>query len=158
MKAVSGTRAVIVVLLAIVGAPGSTPAQQVRSSDSTEVAAVVARYRTALASGDSVSALALLAPDALILESGALQTREEYRARHLPADIGFARAVSSERGDMSITVRGDVAWASSTSTTTGEYRGRQINSRGAELMVLSRERDGWKIRAIHWSSRTRSPQ
>ena len=58
-----------------------------------------------------------------------------------------------------VVVRGDAAWVSSTSSTTGEYRGRQINSRGAELMVLSREPDGWKIRAIHWSSRnlTRAP-
>ena len=134
----------------------TVPAQG-RVSDSAEVAAVVARYDAALASGDSATALALLAADAVILETGGMETREEYRAHHLPADIGFARAVPSQQVAMRIVVRGDVAWASSTSTSTGEYRGRQINSRGAELMVLSREPDGWKIRAIHWSSRNRSP-
>jgi ketosteroid isomerase-like protein len=137
---------------------GSGPAgSQGRPSDSSEVAAVVVRYHAAMASGDSAAALALLAPDAIVLESGGKETREEYRAHHLPADIGFARAVPSQRADVKVTVRGDVAWASSTSTSQGEFRGRQVNSRGAELMVLSREPDGWRIRAIHWSSRSRSP-
>jgi ketosteroid isomerase-like protein len=47
-----------------------------------------------------------------------------------------------------------VAWATSTSTARGEFRGRPVNSEGAELMVLTRTPEGWKISAIHWSSRT----
>jgi ketosteroid isomerase-like protein len=90
-----------------------------------------------------------------VLESGGVETREEFRAHHLPADIAFAQAVKSERGLMRVFVRGDVAWASSTSTTTGDYRGRQVNSAGAELVVLARVGKEWKIAAIHWSSRTR---
>jgi hypothetical protein len=35
--------------------------------------------------------------------------------------------------------------------------GRAINSSGAELMVLVRTSSGWKISAIHWSSRARRP-
>ena len=61
------------------------------------------------------------------------------------------------RGPMRVVVRGDAAWVSSTSSTTGEYRGRQVDSSGAELMVLSRTPQGWRIAAIHWSSRTRRP-
>jgi len=125
------------------------------SSDSAAVAAVIERYHQALASGDSAGALALLAPDAVILESGGLETRAEYRSHHLPGDIRFAQAIRSARGPVAVTIRGDVAWATSTSTTQGDYNGRAINSTGAELMVLSREPDGWKIRAIHWSSRQR---
>lgn len=52
-----------------------------------------------------------------------------------------------------VAVRGDVGWVSSQSTSRGEIRGRQISSTGAELMVRSREANGWLIRAIHWSSR-----
>ena len=125
------------------------------SSDSAAVGGVIERYHRALADGDSAAALALLAPDAVILESGGLETREEYRSHHLPGDIQFARAVRSERGPVRVAVQGDVAWAVSTSTTQGTYRDRAIDSSGAELMVLSRQPDGWKIRAIHWSSRTR---
>ena len=123
--------------------------------DSAAVVAVVRAYHAALESGDSTAALALLATDAIIVESGGSETRDEYRAHHLPGDMAFARAIKAERGAVRVVVQGDVAWATSTSTTQGEYRGRQINSSGAELMVLSRSTTGWMIRAIHWSSRTR---
>ena len=125
------------------------------ASDSTDVVAVVVAYHAAMAAGDSAAALALLSPDATILESGGIETREEYRSHHLPADISFERAVKSERGPVRVVIQGDVAWAASTSTAQGEYRGRQINTSSAELMVLARTPNGWKIRAIHWSSRPR---
>ncbi len=125
--------------------------------DSSEVAAVVEKFHAALAAGDSVAALALLADDVVILESGTRESRADYRAHHLGADIAFARAVPSRRGPIRVQVRGDVAWATGTSTTEGEYRGRPVNSAGAELMVLVRETGGWKIHAIHWSSRSRRP-
>src|ERR671915_251863 len=123
--------------------------------DSATVASVVDHYHRALESADSVGALALLASDAVILESGGIETREEYRSHHLPADIAFARAVKGVRSPIRVVVRGDVAWATSTTTAQGEFRGRPVNSAGAELMVLTRTTDGWKINAIHWSSRSR---
>ncbi len=125
--------------------------------DSAAVAAVVERFHASLAAGDSTTALSLLAQDAVILESGGIETRNEYRSHHLPGDIGFARAIRSERGAKRVVVRGDVAWVTSTSTTSGDYRGRAVNSAGAELMVLTREGQQWQITAVHWSSRTRRP-
>lgn len=122
------------------------------SDDSTAIALTVQKYHEALSTGDSAAALALLAPDAVILEGGGVERREDYRGHHLPADIAFARGVPAERGAIRVVIRGDVAWASSTSTSKGTFRGRTINSRGAELMVLTREGSGWQIRAIHWSS------
>jgi ketosteroid isomerase-like protein len=119
------------------------------------VAAVVERFHGALSAGDSAIALQLLAEDAMILESGSAESRADYRAHHLPADIAFARGVRSERTPVRVSVVGDVAWAWSTSTTRGEFNGRQVNSVGAELMVLARTPDGWRIRAIHWSTRAR---
>lgn len=127
------------------------------SADSAEVAATVDRFHRALAEADSVGALGLLTPDVQILESGGMEDRAEYRSHHLGADIEFARAVPSRRGPTSVRVHGDVAWATSTSTTEGTFRGRAINSAGAELMVLVRTPQGWRIAAIHWSSRNRRP-
>lgn len=124
-------------------------------SDSADVAAVVDQFHRALATGDSAAALALLAPDAEILESGGVETRAEYRSHHLPGDIAFARAVRSQREPIRVRVRGDVAWATSTSTAQGQYRDRAVNSQGAELMVLTRTLQGWRIAAVHWSSRAR---
>ncbi|MEW5926990.1 MAG: DUF4198 domain-containing protein [Gemmatimonadota bacterium] len=134
---------------------GQPVAAASEASDSAAVAAVVERYHRALASGDSVAALGLLAPDAVILESGGVETRAEYRSHHLASDIEFARAVPSQRGPVRVRVQGDAAWATSTSTTQGQFRGRAVNSAGAELMVLTRAPNGWRIAAIHWSSRTR---
>lgn len=124
-------------------------------ADSAAVAALVLAFHAALANGDSVSAMSLLAADAVILESGGEETREEYRSHHLAGDMAFARAIQSSRGAVRVTIQGDVAWTTSTSTTVGTYRDRAINSAGAELMVLTRTPDGWRIRAIHWSSRAR---
>lgn len=137
----------------------SLPSRQLTTSptasDSSDVASVVSRYHDALATGDSATALSLLTEDALILEGGGVESRADYRAHHLPADIAFARAIRAQRGPIRVRVRGDVAWTSSTSTTQGDYNGRAINSVGAESMVLLREAQTWRISSIHWSSRTR---
>ena len=134
------------------GAP-SAARSPVAASDSADVAAVVDGFHKALAAGDSAAALAPLAPDVVVLESGGIETRDDYRAHHLPADIEFARAVPGARSGARVVVSGDVAWVSATSTTRGEFRGRPVNSVGAELVVLARAGGPWRIRAIHWSSR-----
>jgi ketosteroid isomerase-like protein len=133
----------------------AAPALAQVPSDSMAVAAVVDRYHHALAAGDSGLALALLSPNAIIVESGDVESLLEYRSHHLPADIAFARAVKANRSAVHVIVRGDVAWTNATSTTQGMYRGKTVNSTGAESMVLTRSPDGWTISAIHWSSRNR---
>lgn len=142
-----------------IGATASSDRQATAASavDSAEVAQAVNDYQKALSSGDSARALALLAPDAVILESGGVETRSEYRSHHLASDIAFAKAVASNRGPLHVTVAGNTAWTASTSTTQGTFNGRAINSLGAESMVLTKGANGWLIRAIHWSSRTRRP-
>jgi ketosteroid isomerase-like protein len=145
-------RRTLALLLALVPSLANA---QATPPDSVLVLRTVAEFHQALSRGDSTAALALLAPDVIILESGGREDRDEYRAHHLPADIEFARAVPSRVGPMKVTIVGDVAWVSSTSETTGTFRERPINSVGAELIVLSRHQGGWRIRAIHWSSRTR---
>ena len=126
-------------------------------SDSAAVAQAVNDFHKAVSSGDSTAALALLATDAVILESGGMESRAEYRSHHLAGDIGFAKAVTSTDGPVNVTVAGNTAWTHRTSTTQGTFNGRAINSSGAESMVLTKEASGWRIRAIHWSSRNRRP-
>ncbi len=124
--------------------------------DSAAVATIVVKFHAALAAGDSLGALALLADDVVILESGGVESRTEYRSHHLRSDIQFERAVKIDRGPILVRFRGDVAWTSSTSQAQGEMNGRAVNSRSAELMVLVRSPGGWKISAIHWSSQRRT--
>ncbi len=131
-------------------------APAVATSDSAAVARVVAAFHAAIGRADSATALAALAADVSIMESGDIERLSDYRAHHLAADIAFARAVPSSNSPFEVKVAGDAAWVTSTSTTLGSFHGRAVNSTGAELMVLSRDAAGaWRIRAIHWSSHRR---
>lgn len=123
-----------------------------QGADSTAIIAVVESFHRALAKGDGPAAMALLAPDAMILESGEAQTREEYERAHLREDIEFARAVPGVRSAPTVRQEGPVAWTTMNSEAVGSFKGRAINSKGTELMVLTQTPAGWRIRAIHWSS------
>jgi len=157
----AGAVAFVASLLAALLTPGAVlaiqPAQRVSAAatDSADVVAVVARFHAALTAGDSTAALALLASDVMILESGGVETREQYRSGHLRGDIAFARSIQSTRAVAQVRIDGTTAWVVSTSVTQGESNGRQVNSTGAELMVLRKAAGAWQIVAIHWSSRAR---
>ena len=126
---------------------GETP-----SAPADAILAAVNGFHDALRRGDAKAAMELLAPDATVLESGAAQTREEYEKHHLSEDIAFSRAMTTTNSTPTVVMEGDTAWVSSTSRVTGTFEGREVNSAGAELMVLTNSPGGWRIRAIHWSS------
>jgi ketosteroid isomerase-like protein len=144
----------LLLIASVLASPSAIHAQAARS-DSADAVAVVARFHASLAAGDSAAALSLLSADALIVETGGVETRSDYRAHHLPADIKFAQAVPAMRTVVRVTVQGDAAWIVSTSVSQGESNGRPVNSAGAELVVLRRGPSGWLITAVHWSSRNR---
>ena len=125
-------------------------------ADSVAVANVVKDFHNALSKGDSARALMLLADDAVILESGYVERRSEYRSHHLPEDIKFAIAVASKRGPLQVTIRGQTAWTGGTSISKGRFGGKPIDAIGAESMLLTKESAGWRIRSIHWSSHKRA--
>jgi ketosteroid isomerase-like protein len=122
------------------------------ADESQNVAATVDAFHNALRAGDGPAAMQLLASDAIILEGGAIETRAEYESHHLAADMEFAKAVPSTRSNVRVQIDGKTAWLTSASRTEGAFQERPINSRGAELIVLTKAAEGWRIRAIHWSS------
>lgn len=126
----------------------------VAQSGEAEVIAVVEAYHAALASGDSTTALSLLSDDVVILESGNVEDKDHYRSGHLAGDMRFAQAVARESAGTEVRRVGNVAWTWSTSTRQGRVGDRDVNSRGAELMVLRLVDGRWLIEAIHWSSRS----
>ena len=134
--------------------PAASPAAT--ASDSADVAALVSRFHRALETGDSVTVVSLLADDATIMEGGAVETVADYRAHHLSADIAFAAATQATRSAQRVTVRGDLAYSTARTVTTGTFRNRAVDTASAELMVASRTGNGWRISAIHWSSRSRN--
>jgi ketosteroid isomerase-like protein len=117
--------------------------------------ATAKRFHELLAAGDSAGAVRLLAPDLVVVEAGYIETRAEYLAHHLGADMEFAKGVPARREVISAKREGDVAWIVSSSAASGKMHDRQIDSRGAELIVLSRSNGAWLIRSVHWSSQRR---
>lgn len=140
----------------VAGAASPAPAEVQEPANDPDVAAVVRAFHDAMGQGDSAAVLALLAPDVVIFENGSVETRAEYRAHHLSADIEFARSVRTTRGSLRVVREGTAAWASTTSEVIGRFKGQRVDSQGAELIVLSCGPRGWHIRAIHWSSHAKA--
>ena len=115
-----------------------------------DVAAIVDAFYNAITSGDAGAAMRLIAPDAVFVESGKIETRAEYEENHLPADIEFERHVKATRGPLRVTFDGrDTAWVISRAEYDEGNPEKYINT---QLMVLTRDSGEWRIRTISWSS------
>ena len=132
--------------------PAALAAQATDVAREAEVRSVVDAFHAGLAAGDSTAALQSLHADIVIYESGHAETLSEYRSRHLGSDIAFSSATRREVTSESISVWGDQALYLGESRTRGQFRGREIDSRGTETAVLIRTPAGWRIRHLHWSS------
>lgn len=115
------------------------------------IAATVDAFHEALAKGDTHAATDLLADDVQVLENGERQNRTQYLEQHLPADIAFAKTVPTTYTALLVREESDVAWTTATYRSSGRFNSRDVQSEGAELMVLAKAPGGWRIRAIHWS-------
>ena len=139
----------IVLILAIV--PGTLSCQRAPNTeaDTAAVTAVMDAFYGAMKSADSELAMAQIADDAVFLEGGRLETREQYETNHLPADIEFETAVPGKRSSMSVAVDRDAAWVIATTEYHGEFEESPVDFVSAQLMLLTRHETGWKIRTIH---------
>jgi ketosteroid isomerase-like protein len=118
-----------------------------------DVTAVLESFYGAMGRGDSAAVMSLIAPDAMFVESGRLETRDEYEKNHLPLDIEFESQVKGVRGPMRVWFEGDTAWVIVTTDFKGTFNGGPVNIVSAQLAVLTRDSGDWRIRSIHWSSR-----
>ena len=117
------------------------------------IASTVEAFHKALEAGEPDKVMSLLAPDALIIEAGHIQTRSDYQREHLTEDIAFARAVPvASRNLAALRQEGNVAWVTTISRVTGEFHKKFVDSTSAETVVLTKTSEGWRIRTIHWSS------
>lgn len=148
-----------VVALALAG-PGAAqgPAKQPVLGSKVEASAqeperIVDAFHGALAHGDTTGALALLADDAVIYESGGVERgKAEYASHHLAADAAFAKAVPSQVLRRSGAADGSVAWILTEGRTTGSYRDRPVDRTTTETAMLRRIAGAWRITHFHWSS------
>lgn len=123
------------------------------SASARSAAATVDAFHAALRRGDTASAAALLADDALIFEGGGVErSKAEYASHHLAADSAFSRAVPSLLVRRAGNSNGLLAWIASEGRTTGMFKGKAVDRVTAETVVLRRVGRAWRIVHIHWSS------
>jgi ketosteroid isomerase-like protein len=116
----------------------------------SDVVAVVDAFYGAISAGDAGGAMNFIAPDAVFVESGKIETRAEYETNHLPADIEFEHQVKAMRGPLRVTFDGrNTAWVISSAEYDEGNPEKYINT---QLMVLTRDSGDWRIRTISWSS------
>jgi ketosteroid isomerase-like protein len=142
-----GRGVLVAVMLPLLGCVAQAPPSE------SEVIAVVESFYAAIKKGDRAAAMSVIAPDAVFLESGKLETRAEYEANHLPADIEFESQVNGKRDPMRVTFDGNTAWVIATTEYDGTFDGSPVSFVSAQLVVLTRSDGTWRIRTIHWSSR-----
>lgn len=124
-----------------------------RAESPAQVAATVQQFHDALKRGDKPAALSFLTEDALIYESGSAESRSDYAAHHLAADIEFAAATTRKLTRSSVRCGADTCLVLQESSTEGNFKGKPVHVLGVETTVLLRQGEGWKIRHVHWSSR-----
>ena len=112
----------------------------------------VEKFHAALKSGDSKSVLSALADDAIIFESGYAESKSEYAASHLAADITFAATTKRIAKKTTTNCVKSMCVVMQQSETSGTYKGKPVKSIGVETSVLLGEVGAWKISHLHWSS------
>ena len=127
-------------------APAAPPA-----NDEAGVAAAAKAFQTAMDTGDAPTVMRYIADDALMMEGGTIENRMQYEQNHLPADLEFAKGMKAARMPVQQTVRGDVAWVRTSTEFRGTFEGKPLALLSLETMVMTREPEGWKIKALHWS-------
>ena len=122
-------------------------------TDEADVKAAIESFYAAMKKGDAKGAMTFIAPDAMFVESGRLETRQQYEENHLPADIDFEKQITGKRGPWRITINGDTAWGIASTAYEGPVDGADVNFVSTQLAIVTRGEDGkWMIRSIHWSS------
>jgi ketosteroid isomerase-like protein len=131
----------------------TSPSASALAPSARQAAAIVDAFHAALRRGDTSTAQAVLAEDALIFEAGGVERgRAEYASEHLGADAAFSKAVPAVVTRRAGSAVGSLAWIATEGRTAGAYKGRAIDQVTTETMVLRRAAKGWRIVHIHWSS------
>ncbi len=112
-------------------------------------------FHQAIVDNNTERARSLLADSAKILESGVIESRDEYLADHFHMDGKFLSAMNRKVKTRNVTIQGEIAWVSTNSRTRGTYKGRDLNLNSLELAVLTKVDDEWEISSLHWSSSKR---
>ena len=134
------------VLIAADFAIAQTPAE------AKSAAQFVERFHQTLKDGDRNAVLSALADEAIIFESGYAESKSDYAASHLAADIIFAKTTTRVVKKTTTRCVKAMCVVMQESETTGTYKDKPVKSVGVETSVLHGDKEAWKIMHLHWSS------
>ena len=130
-----------------------TSAGPAMPASTSEPVATVDRFFQSLAAGDAQSASAALDPNVLIFESGgAERSRQEYAAHHLGSDSEFLKSAKYRLVSRTGDSVGDLSWVATEARLSAEAHDKPVDLQTTETMILRKNKDGWRIVHIHWSS------
>ncbi len=120
-------------------------------SDS-EPAKVVNLFHEALKQQNSNNARMHLADDVLIYEgAGVERSADEYASHHMLSDMKFVSVLKTEVLEHQVSIVGDIAVSNSRTHSVGKFKGKNIDRKGMETIVLKKINGVWRIWRIHWS-------
>ena len=122
------------------------------SAEAKNAAQFIERFQQALKAGDRDAVLSALAEEAIIFESGYAESKSDYAASHLAADIVFAQTTTRAMKKTTTRCVKSICVVMQESETTGTYKDKPVSSFGVETSVLQGQKDAWKIMHLHWSS------
>ncbi|MEL7025288.1 MAG: DUF2231 domain-containing protein [Pseudomonadota bacterium] len=124
-----------------------------RSPLERQMLAVADDFAQAIRSGDADAVKALVTQDLWVAEGGTVERSfAEYAAHHLPSDMAFAAATTSNTVDQRVIGGEHLAVVIRQFQLHGEYRNQVIHSQLVETLVLAHQGESWRVRHVHWSS------
>jgi ketosteroid isomerase-like protein len=127
-------------------------AQQYFVGVDSEPGKVVTQFHKALKEQNKDVARSLLADDVLIYEGGGVErSADEYASHHMLSDMAYIFGLSTEVLEHQVFIEGDIAVSNSRTHTKGTFKGKDIDRKGMETIVLKKINGKWKIWRIHWS-------
>ncbi len=139
------------------------PAAQSSMSDipdaATSAVNQVDAFSKALASANFDRVKSLLAPEAIILESGGVErSRDEYLDHHAKADASFLSGAHVSVLSRTARVDGNLAWVATESEIHTSKGNKPLTLLSTETMILDKSSGDWQIVHIHWSSRPKKAE
>lgn len=116
--------------------------------------ASAATFRAALKAGNAKAAMAELADDVVIFESGHVErSRADYQAEHFIEDMKFLKSAKVQDLRQRVQVEGNTATIQHESRVDAMSKGKPVVLYSLETLVMNKIDNDWRITHIHWSSR-----
>ena len=119
----------------------------------SQAAKTVMAFHKAINSGNGKQAREYLDDAIVIFEGGGVErSADQYASHHMLSDMSFLKELDITTLEHQVKVDGNMAVSMSRSHMQGAFKGKEIDIKSMETMVLKKVSEQWKIIHIHWSN------